>query len=423
MPVRIKLEELDSMDTIKKAFVLAGGNDQIELIKGLKKRFPEAEVILIDMNPNVRAKDFADRMLVISTMDFDKVLEAARKENIDLIMSACGDQPMRTMAYVSDKMNLPCYITFEQSQNLTNKVLMKKLMLEGDIPTSKYHRFNIQSEISIDGLEFPLVIKPADNNGSKGIQKVYSQKEFEDAIAEAKKFTLSGDLLVEEFKEGEEYSIEAFLRDGEPYIVFSSKNIKVKNRNTFTISSNEYIPVLSEKLAERIKEIVVKIGKTFGIDNVPLLIQMIVNGEDVSVIEFSARTGGGSKLFFIREMTGVDVIDNLIDITFGIKPEIEAVPSRENAIIKYVYVNPGTFSGIANLEELEEEGYISATYQYKPFGVTIQSSDYSSDRPVGFLVKGSSTQELEHKIAHINSRIKILDENGQDIMRHDIFKE
>ena len=87
------------MDTIKKAFVLAGGNDQIELIKGIKKRFPSAEVILIDMNPNVRAKDFADRMLVISTMDYDKVLAAARAENIDLILSACGDQPLRTMAY------------------------------------------------------------------------------------------------------------------------------------------------------------------------------------------------------------------------------------------------------------------------------------------------------------------------------------
>lgn len=280
------------MDTIKKAFVLAGGNDQIELIKGIKKRFPEAEVILIDMNPNVRAKDFADRMLVISTMDYDKVLEAARAENIDLILSACGDQPLRTMAYVSEKLGLPCYLTFEQAQNLTNKVLMKKLMIEGGIPTSKYHRFDINSDITTDGLSFPLVIKPADNNGSKGIIKVYSKQEFDKAIAEARKYTVSGDLLVEEFKEGEEYSVEAFIRNGEPYIVFASKNIKVKNRNTFTICSNEYVSALPSELERKIKEIVAKIGKTFNIDNVPLLIQMIVKDSEVNVIEFSARTGG-----------------------------------------------------------------------------------------------------------------------------------
>lgn len=410
------------MDTIKKAFVLAGGNDQIELIKGIKKRFPAAEVILIDMNPNVRAKDFADRMLVISTMDFDGVLDAAKEENIDLIMSACGDQPMRTMAFVSERMGLPCYLTFEQSQNLTNKVLMKRLMIEGGIPTSKYRRFDKETAISTDGLEFPLVIKPADNNGSKGIIKVYSRTQFDAAIAEARKFTLSGDLLVEEFKEGEEYSVEAFLRNGIPHIVFASKNNKVKNRNTFTICSNEYVSRLPEALESRIKEIAVKIGKVFEIDNVPLLIQMIVKDNDVSVIEFSARTGGGSKLFFIREMVGVDIIENLLDITFGVEPDIEAHPSEETAIIKYVYTRPGLFSAIEGLEPLERSGYISATYQYKPFGARINSSNYSSDRPVGFLVKAKTEEELARKVTYINSHIKVLDEVGNDIMRHDIFE-
>lgn len=408
------------MDTIKKAFVLAGGNDQIELIKGIKKRFPRAEVILIDMNPNVRAKDFADRMLVISTMDYDKVLAAARTENIDMILSACGDQPLRTMAYVSEKLGLPCYLTFEQAQNLTNKVLMKKLMIEGGIPTSKYHRFDINSKITTAGLTFPLVIKPADNNGSKGIIKVYSKQEFDKAIDEARKYTVSGDLLVEEFKEGEEYSVEAFIRNGDPYIVFASKNIKIKNRNTFTICSNEYVAALP--LKRKIKEIIIKIGKIFNIDNVPLLIQMIVNGNEVNVIEFSARTGGGSKLFFIREMVKVDIIENLLDITFGLVPDIEAKPCLDKAVIKYVYTEPGVFSCIQNLEELKTDGYITDIYQYKPFGAEIKSSNYSSDRPVGFLLRGLSDEELNQKISHINSRIKILDENGNDIMRHDIFE-
>lgn len=410
------------MGTIKKVFVLAGGNDQIELIKGIKKRFPDAEVILIDMNPNVRAKDFADRMMVISTMDLDRVLDAAKEENIDLILSACGDQPMRTMAYVSEKMGLPCYLTFEQSQNLTNKVLMKRLMTEGGIPTSKYHRFDIKSALSTDGLEFPLVIKPADNNGSKGIIKVYSQREFDAAIVEARKFTVSGDMLVEEFKEGDEYSVEAFLRNGTPHIVFASKNNKVKNCNTFTICSNEYVSHLPGGVESRIKDIVAKIGKTFEIDNVPLLIQMIVKDDDVSVIEFSARTGGGSKLFFIREMVGVDIIENLLDITFGIEPDIEAHPSEEMAIIKYVYSKPGLFSAIEGLELLERDGYIRATYQYKPFGTRIKSSHYSSDRPVGFLVKAKTEEELARKVAYINNHVKVLDEAGKDIMRHDIFE-
>jgi len=410
------------MKAIKKVMVLAGGNDQIELIKGIRKRFTGVEVILIDMNPNVRAKDFADRMKVISTMDFDKVLEAAKEENIDLILSACGDQPMRTMAFISEKLNLPCYITYKQSMNLTNKVLMKQLMIDGGIPTSKFRRFDINSEINIEGLKYPLVIKPADNNGSKGIIKVYSKDEFDKAINEAKKFTLSGDLLVEEFKTGEEYSIEAFLKNGEPYIVFASKNIKIKNRNTFTICRNEYVGKLSTSLEYKIKRIVVQIGRVFEIDNVPLLIQMIVDGDDVNIIEFSARTGGGSKLFFIRQMVGVDIIENLLDVTFGKKPDIIINQSKDKAAILYVYARPGIFSAIENLDLLVKQGFITEYYQYKPFGAPILSSNYSSDRPVGFLIRGKDDKELSDKIAEINNTIKILNENGDDIMCHDIFR-
>ncbi len=402
--------------------VLAGGNDQIELIKGIRKRFPGVEIILIDMNPNVRAKEFADKMKVISTMDFDRVLEAAKEDNIDLILSACGDQPMRTMAFISEKLKLPCYISYQQSLNLTNKVLMKHLMVDGGIPTSKFRRFDINSDINIDGLEFPLVIKPADNNGSKGIIKVYTEDEFDNAISEAKKYTLNGDLIVEEFKSGEEYSVEAFIKNGEPHLVFASKNIKIKNRNTFTICRNEYVGELSANLKNKIMSIIARIGKVFEIDNVPLLIQMIVNGNDINVIEFSARTGGGSKLFFIRQMVGVDIIDNLLDVTFGKDPDIITNPSKDKAAILYVYARPGVFASIGNLETLMNDGLITEYYQYKPFGTQILSSNYSSDRCVGFLIRAKDDMELNKKIEIVNNTISILNENGEDIMCHDIFK-
>lgn len=189
-------------------------------------------------------------------------------------------------------MKLPCYLSFEQSQQLTNKVLMKQMMIDGGIPTSKFRRFDISHDINIDGLQFPLVIKPADNNGSKGIIKTYNASDFEAAIAEAKKFTLSGDLLVEEFKEGEEYSIEAFIKeDGDPVIVFASKNIKIKNRNTFTICCNQYVNKLNPNIEQKIVEIIKAISETFKIKNVPLLLQCIANENEVNVIEFSARTG------------------------------------------------------------------------------------------------------------------------------------
>lgn len=426
MPGMIKLEVSVLMDTINqnnmKVFVLAGGNDQIELIKGIRKRFKGVEVILLDMNPNVRAREYADRMLVISTMDFDKVLKAAEDEKIDLILSACGDQPLRTMAYVSEKLGLPCYLTYQQSLNLTNKVYMKSLMEQGGIPTAKFRRFDINTEISSEGLTFPLVIKPADNNGSKGIIKVYSQVEFDEAVAEAKKYTMSGDLLVEEFKTGEEYSVEAFIKNGEPHIVFASKNVKIKDQNTFTICKNEYVSELPKSLEEKIRDIIKGIHMTFGIDNVPLLIQMIYDGENINVIEFSARTGGGSKLFFIREMTGVDVIENLLDITMGIEPDIIPKKKGSSAAILYAYSQPGIFNAVEGIKSLQEKGMVTDMFLYKPYGAMINSSNYSSDRPLGLMIKAKDEKELSEKISVVNENVKILDETGNDIMRHEIFQ-
>lgn len=403
--------------------VLAGGNDQIELIKGIRKRYKGVEVILIDMASNVRATPFADKHLVISTMDFDAVLKAAIEENIDLIIVACGDQPLRTMAYVSEKMNLPCYLTYEQSQNLTNKVKMKKKMIESGIPTSKYKRIDIYAELNVDDLIFPLVVKPSDNNGSKGIVKIYTMEELKNAVNEAKKYTLSGELIVEEFKGGEELSIEAFILNKEPHIIIVTKNIKIKdNNNRFTIMQNVYVNHVSETLEKNILKVVSQISKAFEVNNVPLLIQAIINDEsELSVIEFSARTGGGSKLFFLREMVGVDVIENLLDITEGKKPDIIANPSKEFACVNYIYCRPGIFCSIENKEMLEKQGYISQFYVYKDFGTQILSSNYSSDRPAGFLVKASTQEELNEKIKYVDGHIKILNDKHEDIMRHGIY--
>lgn len=410
-------------NSYRTAMVLAGGNDQIELIKGLRKRYKGIRVILIDMDERARAAQFVDKHIVISTMDFKAVLKAAKDEKIDFIIVACGDQPLITMSYISENLGLPCYLSYKQALNLTNKVKMKNLMIKSGIPTAKYKRVEINGKIDINGLFFPMVIKPADNNGSKGIIKICNELEIKSAFFEAKKYSISGDMLIEEYKNGEEYSVEAFIIKNKPYIIIITKNIKIKTNNSrFTIIQNEYVNNASIELKNKILEVVSKICKAFDIDNVPLLIQMIIDGDNVSIIEFSARTGGGSKMFLIQEMVQVDVIENLLDITEGKMPNITPKPSKQFAIINYVYTKPGIFTGIKNIEDLKKSGYISDFYQYKIFGAEIRSSNYSSDRPCGFLVKADTREEMKAKIRYIDQKLQVINENGDDIMRHGIYE-
>ena len=128
---------------MKKVMILAGGNDQIALMEEIRRYFKnEVEIILVDMSEKVRAIPYADKFLKISTMDKAAVLKAAREEKIDYILTACGDQPLSTMAYVATEMGLPTYLTEHDVRDLTNKRYMKEKMVQVGIPTAKHIYIN-----------------------------------------------------------------------------------------------------------------------------------------------------------------------------------------------------------------------------------------------------------------------------------------
>ena len=167
-----------------KIMVLAGGNDQAALIQEIRKKFDNVEILLIDMAKNVVAAKYADRHIVESTMDLPKVKEISEREKVDYIMTACGDQPLLTMAVVSEELGLPCYLSKKQVLNLTNKMYMKNLMVENGIPTSHFKTFTSKEVIDTTGLSYPLVVKPVDSNGSKGVRKCKNRKELDKYLPE-----------------------------------------------------------------------------------------------------------------------------------------------------------------------------------------------------------------------------------------------
>ena len=405
-----------------KIMVLAGGNDQIGLIEELRRRFADVEILLIDYTENPVAKKFADRHIVASTLDKEQVLDIARKESVDLVITACTDQALLTMTYVSEELGLKCYLSYKQAQDLTNKLYMKKLMIESGIPTTDYRIFSISDEINIEGLRFPLVIKPVDNNSSNGVLKITSPDMLLSSVEVARNFSRSKTIIIEEFKTGEEFSVDAYIINGMPVQVLISTSRKVKqNTNNFTINQSIFPVDLPDKAIHEIDGIIRKISKAFSIQNAPLLLQLIYEDQNISVIEFSARTGGGSKHHFIRNLTGVNVMEKLLDITSGIKTDISVNPLVKHAAMNYIYCKPGVFCGVENMENLVNAGIITDYYLYKPFGTEILKAESSSDRPAAFFVIADSEMELHKKITLADKALVVLNREGEDIMLHGIY--
>lgn len=404
--------------------VLAGGNDQIALINELRRYFDnDVYIILVDMSSDVKAIPFADKFLQISTMDREAVLKAAKEERIDYILTACGDQPLSTMAYVSAQMGLPCYLTEENVRNLTNKLYMKRMMVDNGIPTSKFVSINKDWKYSdIENLTFPLVVKPVDSNGSKGVKKVENKEEFEIYLKEAFRFSLSGDVIVEEFNEGGEVSVDVYVEGNTAKVLSTISLNKIKqNKKSFTIVQSCYPPEFDCN-TEEIIAIAQKITDVFKLHDTPLLIQAIQTNDGIKVIEFSARMGGGSKFRSIETFTGVNIMNVYVDMVMGNKPHVEPIPLVKNASMCFVYCNRGTFVSLYGFDRLVREGIIKYYYTYKKPETFIEKAEISSDRVAGFMIIGNSTEEVKKKISYANLVLKVLDKDGNDIMRHDLYR-
>ena len=195
-----------------KILVLAGGADQIALIQELKSR--GHEVVLLDYFENPPAKPYADKHIVASTLDVEAVEKYAKEENVSLICTACTDQALLSVSYVSERLGLPCYIDYQTGLNVTNKSYMKKVLTDNKIPTARFSIVDKPDEEKIKGFIFPLVVKPVDCNSSKGVKKVESIEEYRQYITEAIQYSRSNTAIVEEYKEGKEISADYYIEKG-----------------------------------------------------------------------------------------------------------------------------------------------------------------------------------------------------------------
>ena len=405
---------------MKKAIVLAGGFDQIALINELKSR--GYFCILIDYYTNPPAKIIADKHYQESTLDFEAVRRIALLEHPEIIVTACTDQALVTMAKVSEDLKIPCYLDYQTAKNVTDKKYMKAIMASNDIPTARHISLDKLEDLnSRFELDFPVVVKPADCNSSKGVKKVSCYQELQNEVANALSLSRTHKAIIEEFKEGRELSADFFIKDGEALLLGVSESTKIPNNGgSFTITGSLY-PVTSEDQNKALTRIAEDIAHAFGLKNTPLLVQFIQSGSEFFVIEFSARMGGGSKYELIKQMSGVDIMKQYVNFVLGEKIDISPALSSDFLAMKYIYCYPGILEKVKNLDANKEAGNIAEYFIYKTKGMAFEKAETSSDRAAGYLVSAQSREELNRKITRCDESIKVIDPQGHDLMIHNLI--
>ena len=204
---------------IKQRLLILGSlREFVQLIQTAKSR--GIYTIVCDGYPNSIGKTFADKSYDIDVGDTDRIVSICQLERVDGIITSFSDYLFECMVKIANKAGLKCYFSPEKLDYYRNKDVMKQMFEKLKIPTAKYKRLGIGfSDSELDDMEFPVVVKPLDKYGSRGVLVLYSVEEikkhfdFVCATSEVK------EILVEEYNDGYEFNMMSWVLDGKVYVI------------------------------------------------------------------------------------------------------------------------------------------------------------------------------------------------------------
>lgn len=392
----------------KKIMILGASILQLPAI--IKAKEMGLEVIAVDIDKNAVGFKEADIGLEISTIDIPNVVKAAELYKIDGIMTLASDMPMRTVAAVASKLNL-IGISEETALKATNKAVMRECLKDNNIPIPKFFRIKTYKQYLDILINFTdnCIIKPADNSGSRGIfliNNLKNEKMIKYAFEYSKKHSRSGEVLVEEYMQGPEVSVESISIDEKTHIIAITDKLTTGSPR-FVELGHSQPSILSENVKNEIKKITIETIKAIGIKNGPSHTELKITNEGPKVVEIGARLGGDNiTTHLVPISTGVDMVKSCINIALGEMPDLN-IKQNKGAVIRYFNTNKGILHNVYGIEEAKKINGISEINIVKKIGEHINDIDSSSDR-VGFVIaEGNSVDNAIRKCKQAMSCITI----------------
>lgn len=404
-----------------KILVLGGGIDQSALIR--KLQLVGHEVIFADYYEHPPAVDTGARHFKVSTLDEGAILGLARAERVEKIFTSGTDPALVTCAKVSDMLGLGFALSPALVGLVTNKGEMKRRLFELGIPTAQPIAWYFHESVKLPETTFPAVVKPVDCAGSLGVVRVDNAEELYKALECARQLSRSNTALVEAFTAGREISVDAFVDGGVAQVLMVTESEKRPNLRQFPILRSWYPAPSIDPLRDDISRIVQAIVTGFDIGSGPLLVQMIHSPTGLSVLEFGVRIGGGGKYALIEKVTGFDILQGYLDVSFGVWQGPVCISEGPScAAMTYVYCERGRFLGLEGLELLQAEGVVDEVFLYKTYGATVEGQFASRDRPLSYISTAATTGELIQKLERAEREIRVLGDQGVDIrLRHAVM--
>ncbi len=342
------------------------------------------KVVALDMNPD--AVGFSVPGVVkeiISTIDIEAAVEAAKRHHIDGVMTLATDMPMRTVAAVAKECGL-VGVNEDTAIKATDKSVMREALKAAEVPIPKFFRVTNEEEFkkAVNMIDGSFMVKPADSSGSRGILKVDDRIDIESAYEYTMQFSHNGIVVVEECMIGPEVSVETLAIDGEVHVIQITDKITTGAPHFVEMGHTQ--PTRLD-CAEEIKKVAIAANKAVGIENGPSHTEIIVTKDGPKIVEIGARLGGDCiTTHLVPLSTGVNMVEACIRIALGEKPDI--IPRLHcGSAIRYFQQHAGVVKSIEGIEEAEKMPGIKQISIVHGIGETITDITDSGSR-MGFVI-------------------------------------
>jgi len=307
-------------------------------------------VVATDNNPDAPGFQFADHSEVVDITDKEGTLRVARRYQVDGIM-AVNDYGVPTAAFVSRELSLPG-VSIDTAETATDKGLMGDCWRRAGLPIPRYRVVrSLDEAIAAAGLlGFPLVVKPTNASGGRGVSIVESRHQMEWAYSFALPHIRQGNIIVQEFLNGIEMTIEALSFHGRTQILAMSDKVKPPIRYRVATSLN-YPAFFPDKMLRQVSDLVVRAVEALSIPTGASHAEVIVTADGPMLVELGARPGGGHIFSdIVRETSGVNMVHELSKILAGENPSWQP-KSQRGCVYRFFAPPPGIVRSITGLEK------------------------------------------------------------------------
>lgn len=379
-----------------KKIVIIGANEfQNRLI--LKAKDMGYETHVFAWKEGAVGEQTADYFYPISITEKERILGEARKIKPEAVVSIASDLATITVNYIARELNLICN-SDRCIQISTNKYDMRKAFLAAGVETPEF--YEIGPEMALDkirNMKFPVIVKPTDRSGSRGITKIENIEDLEAAVISSIEYSFEKKAIVEEYIEGNEYSCECISYRGKHYFLTVTQKFTTGAPNFIETGhlepgglNDEMIKHVKKQVFKALDSLEIKYGAThseFKIDH----------DGNVRMIEIGARMGGdciGSDL--VQISTGYDFLKMTIQTAAGQEPDLLQISEPRAAAIKFIFSE----EDIVNLSQVQEE-YPEKVYFVSSINIDSRQRIVDSASRYGFYILSCDSREEAMRLANL----------------------